>query len=143
MELNDAVCSLFTAFSSWDKLKKVVVWILIMRSNLRNLAEKRKQLVQQACGMNNERDFVDTGMKQCKLSLRQQYANEQQRQRKVNEMLDDAEMAIIRCVQRLYKPQLASAMCERLFSYAGHIFTPRHATANSSDTHFENQLLLK
>jgi len=42
---------------------------------------------------------------------------------------------------RLNTPLPASAACERLFSSAGQIFTPKRATI--SDVNFEHQLLLK
>ena len=42
---------------------------------------------------------------------------------------------------KLNTPLAASAACERLFSCAGQIFTPKRS--NISDTNFENQVLVK
>ena len=49
--------------------------------------------------------------------------------------------AVLKLSVKLNTPLPASAACERLFSIAGLVFSPRRARLNSQN--FENQLLLK
>jgi hypothetical protein len=111
IESNDATSRFLTAYSSWDKLKKMVAWIMIIRNGLKEMAEKRKQSNTDSYTAANTPTAKTRKSKTCNGPLQQQQGGgELQRQKKVNTMITDAERAIIRYVQSQHFSEIILAI---------------------------------